>query len=387
MTVSRITTKHDGFIAGLDWVTLPERPANPGSRAKYLSLVDLFCSCGGMTLGVWEGARVSKRRVDVRLAVDLMPEPIGVYKQNFSDIADENVLIEDVGNLFDGLHKSPPTKTERRYKRIVGSLDLLVAGPPCQGHSDLNNSTRRNDPRNALYLRVARAVEILKPRVVIIENVPAVKHDQGGVVPATEDWLSGEGYNVSTSVIHFSRFGVPQSRKRHILLAVRGTRFTLSDLSDFNVPEQTVGTYIAGLEKSANTNGLMTSPPRVTKQNAHRIKYLFDNDLHELPDKKRPPCHRDKKHAYVSMYGRMYWNKPAQTLTSGFGSMGQGRYVHPTEQRLITPHEAARIQGIPDFFDFSSAMTLTGLRKMIANAVPPQFTANLVAKLIQCGGL
>ena len=65
--------------------------------------------------------------------------------------------------------------------------------------------------------------------------------------------------------------------------------------------------------------------------------------------------------------------------------MGQGRYVHPRERRLLIPHEAARLQGLPDFFDFSEAMTACGLREMIANAVPPQFTATLVARLIDKG--
>jgi DNA (cytosine-5)-methyltransferase 1 len=79
----------------------------------------------------------------------------------------------------------------------------------------------------------------------------------------------------------------------------------------------------------------------------------------------------------------MHWDRPAQTLTSGFGSMGQGRYVHPRRRRLLTPHEAARLQGFPDFFDFSSVGKATALREMIANAVPPQFTAVLVQALIK----
>jgi DNA (cytosine-5)-methyltransferase 1 len=87
------------------------------------------------------------------------------------------------------------------------------------------------------------------------------------------------------------------------------------------------------------------------------------------------------------MYGRIYWEKPAQTLTSGFGSMGQGRYIHPTRRRLLTPHEAARIQGFPDFFNFSAAATITSLREMIANAVPPQFTAVVVNALFDGGQL
>jgi len=337
-----------------------------------------------MTLGAWEGARVARRRLDVRLAVDIIPQPIQVYKDNFYDVASK-IKTVDVTRIFDGQRGENKSPQEAYWRRQIGELDLLVAGPPCQGHSDLNNSTRRKDPRNALYLRVPRAAEVLKPKVVIVENVPAVQHDEGEALQLAQKWLTEEGYHLSSGVLQLARFGVPQSRKRHFLLAVKGHKFELSDLDDINFSTQTLGTFLSGLEESANTNGLLSTPARMTQRNADRVKFLFDHDLHDLPNEERPPCHRDKVHAYVSMYGRMYWDKPAQTLTSGFGSMGQGRYVHPKKQRLITPHEAARLQGIPDFFDFSSVSTLSGLREMIANAVPPQFTATLVARLIEKG--
>lgn len=374
------------LIAGPDWVRRTTWPSPPDARSRSLSMVDLFCSCGGMTLGVWEGARVSRRRVGIPLAVDKELKPLLVYRSNFCD----NTSIarqDDVARLFGGSRGKKPTSTEIYWKGRVGQLDLLVAGPPCQGHSDLNNSTRRQDPRNGLYLRVARAAEVLNPKVVIIENVPAVKHDVGNAVPSTVDWLKELGYGVSKNVLHLARFGVPQLRKRHILVASRDARFDLSELDDVNEQVPTAGKYLSGLESSANTNGLMSRPARMTERNEERVKYLFDHDIYDLPNQERPPCHRDKEHAYISMYGRMFWDKPAQTLTSGFGSMGQGRYVHPKRQRLLTPNEAARLQGIPDFFDFTSATTLSSLREMIANAVPPQFTATLVARLIQKGVL
>lgn len=371
-------------ICGLDWVLMSEWPKLPDRRWKPVTLVDLFCSCGGMTLGAWEGARQSKRRLEVRLAVDLKPEPTQVYYDNFYDIT-EKVKTVDVTQIFDSQMGAKLSSKEIYWKRKIGKLDLLVAGPPCQGHSDLNNSTRRKDPRNVLYLRVARAAEILNPKAVIIENVPAVQHDKGEVVQLAEKWLSNSGYQVTSGVVQFSRFGVPQNRKRHIVVAVRESDFALSDLKEINVASQTLGKYLSGLEESANSNGLMSRPAKMAQSNIDRVEFLFKNDLYDLPDKMRPPCHRDKEHAYVSMYGRMFWDKPAQTLTSGFGSMGQGRYVHPKMRRLITPHEAARLQGLPDFFDFSSVKTLSALREMIANAVPPQFTATLVSRLIQEG--
>ena len=101
------------------------------------------------------------------------------------------------------------------------------------------------------------------------------------------------------------------------------------------------------------------------------MAYLFDKRLYDLPNSRRPDCHRDGDHSYVSMYGRLHWHKPAQTITTGFGSMGQGRYVHPARRRTITPHEAARLQTFPDWFDFGDQTSPTELAKMIGNAVPP----------------
>ncbi len=105
--------------------------------------------------------------------------------------------------------------------------------------------------------------------------------------------------------------------------------------------------------------------------------------IHDLPDRLHPACHRLKEHSYHSVYGRLFWDKPAQTITSGFGCMGQGRYVHPKEPRTITPHEAARLQFIPDFFQFGSDVPRTVLAEMIANAVPLKLTYCLPLELLR----
>lgn len=382
MTATTIKKRSTNPIADLNWVKRSTPPPVPKRlKTRRLTVVDLFCSCGGLSLGVWEAARLYKRKFDVRLAVDTNAKALEVFRKNLQP--DPKVSrCDDVARLFDRDEREYLSSVERYWKGKVGAVDLLVAGPPCQGHSDLNNSTRRNDPRNGLYLRVARATEVLEPQVVIVENVPAVKHDVGRVVEKTESWLRSLDYGVSASTMHFSEYGVPQNRKRHILLGVKNGDFDLNCLETIE-SARTVGDFLSGLEKASDPNVMMFRPSQITERNRERINYLFDNDLYDLPDAERPRCHRDKAHAYVSMYGRMHWDKPAQTVTSGFGSMGQGRYVHPKERRLLTPQEAARLQGIPDFFDFSSVDTMSELREMIANAVPPQFTARLVSKLIE----
>jgi DNA (cytosine-5)-methyltransferase 1 len=121
----------------------------------------------------------------------------------------------------------------------------------------------------------------------------------------------------------------------------------------------------------------------MSKENARRIEYLFGHRLHDLPNTQRPDCHRDGDHSYISMYGRLRWDGPAQTITTGFGSMGQGRYVHPARRRTITPHEAARLQTFPDWFDFGEESSRSLLAKMIGNAVPPLVMVALGTEIIR----
>lgn len=310
--------------------------------------------------------------------------PLRVYRSNVR--ADSwRVRHDDVGKLLDGQLGTPSTSIERYWKGRIGPLHLLVAGPPCQGHSDLNNSTRRKDPRNKLYLRVIRAAEIFQPAALVIENVPTVIHDRKNVVTVSKEHLHALGYSTVDAIVQISSLGVPQMRKRHVLVATRGGAFDFVQLPRSN-ESATVGSFVAGLEDEPDIyDEPYYQPSQMSPDNRRRVKFLFDRGLFDLPNARRPECHRDKQHSYISMYGRMHWDKPAQTITSGFGSMGQGRFVHPRRQRTLTPHEAARLQGFPDFFDFSEATGVTALREMIGNAVPPQLCAAIVTQLIASG--
>ena len=178
-------TKHDGAtmlaektLCDLEWVRLDVSPPIPSG--KPLTVVDLFCGCGGLSLGAREAARAHDRPLEVRLAVDLFPAAMNVFRANFT--SDELIArLQDIQEVFPGDLTAELHPVERDLRQTVGQPHLIMAGPPCQGHSDLNNHTRRNDPRNMLYLKVVRAVEVLRPKAVIIENVPTVIHDQNGV--------------------------------------------------------------------------------------------------------------------------------------------------------------------------------------------------------------
>ena len=174
------------------------------------------------------------------------------------------------------------------------------------------------------------------------------------------------GYFISSSILDAFSIGLPQKRKRHLLMGVRNADFDIAQ--SFNQKEYStfvLSDYLSGLEDEPDKiGGLFRSPARMNPINKQRATYLFKNDVYDLPNELRPVCHSEKDHSYVSMYGRMRWDQPAQTITSGFGSMGQGRFIHPLRKRTITPHEAARIQGFPDFFNFGIATKRSALQDM-----------------------
>ena len=294
-----------------------------------------------------------------------------VYGENFPDAVVENKSIDD---FVDGKLGKNLTRAEQDALEAAGDVDLLVGGPPCQGHSDLNNHTRRDDPKNAYYARMARAAEVLEPSTIVIENVPTVRHDVGKAVDVTTEHLRKLGYKVDSKTIGLHALGVAQKRKRHVLLATK-----LAELDPTKILDELAGRSVAGAPDLKWAIGDLADlkdpvgydvPPRASDANLKRMKYMLRYKQWDLPNSRRPVCHQDD-HSYKSMYGRLRWDSPAQTITSGFGSIGQGRYMHPSLARALTPHEAARIQGFPDYFDFAAVAKRADLATMIGNAVPP----------------
>lgn len=368
-----------------EFLTSTVRPPYEGGNDE-VTMVDLFSGCGGMALGIAHAAHLEGRAVRIPLAIDNDKGAVRVFQDNFPEAG---CVPDDVCDWFDPAFDAPLTTMERQARARVGvDVDFLVGGPPCQGNSNLNNHTRRNDPRNALYARMARAARVLEPRIVVIENVPHVLNDHGRIVDATREALEREGealeregYSVADSILKLWHMGLPQLRKRHVMLASRDDEFVPEDVLDILQEDSRHGIRdlewaIADLMDIPAESGFdMASNP--SADNAQRIRWLFENDAYDLPNELRPPCHQNNSHTYTSIYGRLHWDRPAQTVTTGFNSIGQGRNIHPARPRPITPHEAARLQFLPDFFSFGAVNTRSAWAQLIGNAVPPLLTMRI----------
>lgn len=341
-------------------------------------IVDLFCGCGGFTLGCAIAAHDLGRGIEIALAVDNNEAALACFKQNFPSA---ETKWADLTKMFADDWEAKLSPEELRMRDDVGEIDILVGGPPCQGHSDLNNFTRRSDPKNQLMQVMARAALVFRPKAVVVENVVGSLRDRSGIVSSVEAIFRKLGYSVNVGILDFAALGVPQRRRRMIMIATKNGVMSVDDLQEkYSLPERTIKWAIkdiADVPRNLLIDRLSLPQPQTQK----RIDYLFENGLHELPNEQRPPCHRDKMHSYDTVYGRLSWDRLAQTITSGFYCMCMGRYVHPDQRRTLSAHEAARLQFLPDFFDLAPAKSRTKLAEIIGNAVPPK-GAYIVARSI-----
>ena len=358
----------------------PHTPRRPNRRT--IRVVDLFCGCGGLSLGLRRAADAVGARAVFALAVDVSRAAVEVYARNFRPFRTERrnvaTLIEQTSAPYDadvgGTHS---VHLDGSLDSLRGTVDILLAGPPCEGNSNLNNRTRRSDPRNDLYLDVVLGAISMAIPVIVVENVPSVVSARQNVVGRARSALRAAGYRVSSDdlILTASDFGTPQDRRRHFLVAARSAQPPRPDaFGSLRVAAPGAGDAIERLRNVARDTTFDT-PSRLSDENQRRVEFLVSNGQHELPDHERPDCHRLKPHSYPAIYGRMHSDRPAPTLTTGFLSPGRGRFVHPTEARSLTPHEGARLQGFGDDFDWlrgASWLTRADYANMIGAAVPPQ---------------
>lgn len=371
----------------LEWLMKTLKPkVDPSGRV--LKSCDLFSGCGGITVGLERACNENGMKLDVVMGCDLFPAAATSFEDNFSPSI---FLGEPIENYVDGELGSGLTKSEKHLKEQLKEIDIVVGGPPCQGNSNLNNHTRRWDSRNELYMRMIRFVEVVRPKIVLIENVRGVTSARQNVIPRAKEHLDRLGYNSFSGVIKGAMIGIPQTRVRHFTLAVLKESTTLSNEEFHDICEDICKPTVSKARPVSwaiedllgeKQQGLFYSGPKATKVNQDRMNYLHEHDLWILPNEERPKC-QQKAHTYPAVYGRMKWDEPAPTLTTGFGCNGRGKFTHAIEPRVLTPHEAARVQTFPDFFSFEKIQKRTDLHDLIGNAVPPLMASHVLSSLIK----
>lgn len=372
----------DGDLKGAWWLSYlaGKKPTAVEPAGGRLRTVDLFCGAGGLANGISQLCAEIGVTMVPELIVDQDEDATLVYAANHSSrirtstavqkLIDFNIRLTSQGASF----VYPPELLDDEIAAAVEQVDLVLAGPPCQGHSNLNNQTRRADPRNSLYLTVPAFAVATKASMCIIENVPAVVRDKGKVVQIAEQLFRSEGYEVTSGFLMASEMGWPQTRRRHFLIARRGHKpAPLSAVVTLLQDEPRSLWWAIGDLEDAVGGSVLDQVSGLSPENQARIDWLFQHDEYDLALEERPESHR-KGTTYTAVYGRMKKDLPAPTITTGFMTPGRGRFTHPTRRRVLTPREAGRLQGFPDTYRFvtdpANPPARTLLAKWIGDAVP-----------------
>ena len=326
-------------------------------------VADLFAGAGGIT----EGFRQAGYQPVVAVEYDRWASE--TYAANFGD----HVLaapIEDVavrrkrGHL---LWSAPIARGGTAYVETP-FVDVLVGGPPCQGFSPLGRMTdwERDDPRNKLWKHYVRVLDIVRPKVFVLENVPELL--TSGEFERLKSTVTKLGYKVTYDTLNAAHYGVPQSRRRAIVV---GSRLGIPTLPPAIASRVSVRDAIADLPRRPNGKDWHL-PRNPTKQSIERYKCVPPGgnrfDLARKRPDITPKCWLKKTSGSVDVFGRMEWDKPAPTIRTEFFKPEKGRYLHPEAHRPITIREAARLQTFPDGFAFAGAPVQVA--KQIGNAVP-----------------
>lgn len=341
------------------------------------SVADLFSGAGGLT----EGFRAAG--FEPVVAVESDKWAARTYEKNFG----EHVLacpIEEVGLWRrEGTLSWRGRNIEGRDVRIqTPEIDVLVGGPPCQGFSPLGrmNDWDYADPRNKLWTHYAHVLNVVNPKIFLIENVPEILKSLEFEQLKRYVQALDRGYQVFSEVLNASFYGVPQNRKRAIII---GSRIGKPHPPTPVLPRKTVRDAIGDLPLLPDGNNWhVARNPGPTSVERYKCIPPGGNrfDLMRLRPDITPPCWLRKKSGSTDVFGRMVWHEPSPTIRTEFFKPEKGRYLHPEADRPITIREAARLQTFPDSFTFVGSNVQVA--KQIGNAVPVRL-AEAIAQQIR----
>jgi DNA (cytosine-5)-methyltransferase 1 len=348
-----------------------------------LTAVDIFSGGGGLTVGL------KKAGFKVVGAVEIDHHAFSVFKANHAEVRGFKQDVRSVsGKSLTALSAD-------------GNIDLVAGCPPCQGFTSLTAKYRRDDPRNYLIFEIARLVREIQPVAVMVENVPGLAKKGKPLLDYFIKELESLGYRVSCDVLQVADFGVPQSRRRLVILAGRG--FSIPFPSPTHSRSHTKGKMswktvheaIYGLPEPIKLEESMKNggPQRfnwhvirtMSPANRARIKQSKPGSSRNLlPDELRPECHKGMDEGFSNVYGRMSWDQPSVTITAGCTTFSKGRFGHPSADRTISVLEAALLQTFPADYFFDTPY-MERVCNIVGNALPCLFAealANEVRKAI-----
>ncbi len=338
-----------------------------------LALVDLFAGCGGMTRGFEDSGEF--RSV---FAVELDRDAAATYAANFGDHVACG-RIEDVA--------------------AFPAADVVIGGPPCQGFSPLNREAVGFE-RRGLWRQYLRALEAIEPRAFVMENVPELL--RSAEYAEFRRRAEALGFRVEGDVLNAADFGVPQRRRRAIVIGLRGpdaatTPWPTPTHADPSTLVRDTPTSVEGVGEGRRAwvtfrkaveglplraDGRRWHRPRrprpesvrrykaVPRDGGDRFAMQRNLDRAGLGDLV-PRCWREKPTGTTDVFGRLWWDRPALTIRTEFYKPEKGRYLHPSAHRPITVREAARLMSFPDDFLLPEDQAMSSVARQVGNAVPP----------------
>jgi len=324
-------------------------------NSQMRKAIDLFSGCGGLTLGLRDAG------FQVIASAEIRSEARETYALNHP----ETHIYHDI-RIMDG------SQVLANFGLAKGELDLLAACPPCQGFSSIRtrNQEISNDPRNELIFEVMRLVEELLPKCILIENVPRLLDDSR--VETFKSTLAKLGYLFTGGVLDAQHFGVPQRRKRMILIGSR--------VGEIDLPSA-----IPSLKKTVkDAIGDIPSPDSAHRRPLHRLRQKFTDKIlerisyvkksrYELPEHLVLECHKKYPNGFRDVYGRISWDEVSPTITRFSHNPSKGRFLHPKEDRGLTAYEAMILQGFPRSYKVPLKFGIGKISSMIGEALPPPF--------------